>query len=213
MTRGNISRGMSQKHIKNNLRVHLGPYAYRSHSIKMQTEIAANSQLPTFKSNKLGSIPDLGSADPGLTCFYFPDCDRPFQKHREVNWGALLGPMDRVFIRSACLTFSLLFRARRLQQSGKSDSDKTVRLRPSLVLKKPFSSCCRAPSVISYYGISNWIVQQLHVLSCSATINYSTNGLSMQICLWLQLFYVDLCTSRQQQHHRNVFTPLQDYGT
>lgn len=85
MARGNISRGMSQKHIKNNLRVHLGPYAYRSHSIKMQTEIAANSQLPTFKSNKLGSIPDLDSADPGLTCFYFPDCDRPFQKHREGN--------------------------------------------------------------------------------------------------------------------------------
>lgn len=80
MARGNISRGMSQKHIKNNLRVHLGPYAYRSHSIKMQTEIAANSQLPTFKSNKPGSIPDLGSADPGLTCFYFLNCDRAFQE-------------------------------------------------------------------------------------------------------------------------------------
>lgn len=60
MARGNISRGMSQKRIKNNLRVHLGPCAYRSHSIKMQTEIGANSQLPTFKSNKHGSIPDLG---------------------------------------------------------------------------------------------------------------------------------------------------------
>lgn len=73
MARGNISRGMSQKHIKNNLRVHLGPYAYRSHPIKMQTEIGANSQLPTFKSNKPRSIPDLGSVNPGLASFYFPD--------------------------------------------------------------------------------------------------------------------------------------------
>lgn len=82
MARGNISRGMSQKHIKNNLRVHLGPCAYRSHSIKMQTEIGANSQLPTFKSNKHGSIPDLGSVNPALTCFYLPNCSRPFPRRK-----------------------------------------------------------------------------------------------------------------------------------
>lgn len=36
----------------------------------MQTEIAANSQLPAFKSNKHGSIPDLGSVNPELTRFF-----------------------------------------------------------------------------------------------------------------------------------------------
>lgn len=37
----------------------------------MQTEIAPNSQLPTFKSNKCGSISDRGSVNPVLTCFFF----------------------------------------------------------------------------------------------------------------------------------------------
>lgn len=99
MARGNISRGTSQKHIKNNLRVHLGPCAYRSHSIKMQTEIGANSQLPTFKSNKHGSIPDLGSVNPELTRFYFPWLRQTLSEEelwllwRQVSGAAQSGPV------------------------------------------------------------------------------------------------------------------------